>query len=68
LRTSQQTELADQFPPHVVTNGIGNFSDNVDRRSLESTDNHFKDAIAGQSAHEAEKAVRRATVGAESAA
>ncbi len=47
LRASRQTELADQFPLHVVTDWIGNSPDIADRHYLKTTDEHFRKAIAG---------------------
>src|SRR5262249_23451502 len=50
LRASRQTELADQFPLHVVTDWIGNSPDIADRHYLKTTDQHFEKAIRGLSA------------------
>ncbi len=50
LRASRQTELADQFPLHVVTDWIGNSPDIADRHYLKTTDHHFEKAIRGLSA------------------
>ena len=52
LRASRQTELADQFPLHVVTDWIGNSPDIADRHYLKTTDDHFEKAIQGLTAHE----------------
>ncbi len=48
LRASRQTELADQFPLHVVTDWIGNSPDIAERHYLKTTDEHFRKAIEGQ--------------------
>jgi hypothetical protein len=50
LRASRQTELADQFPLHVVTDWIGNSPDIADRHYLKTTDQYFEKAIRGLSA------------------
>jgi integrase len=46
LRASRQTELADQFPLHVVTDWIGNSPDIADRHYLKTTEDHFRKAVA----------------------
>jgi hypothetical protein len=57
LRASRQTELADQFPLHVVTDWIGNSPDIADRHYLKTTDHHFEKAIRGLAADAAMDAV-----------
>jgi hypothetical protein len=52
LRASRQTELADQFPLHVVTDWIGNSPDIADRHYLKTTDHHFEKAVRGLTAGE----------------
>jgi integrase len=47
LRASRQTELADQFPLHVVTDWIGNSPDIAERHYLKTTEEHFRKAVAG---------------------
>lgn len=47
LRASRQTELADQFPLHVVTDWIGNSPDIADRHYLKTTEEHFQKAVDG---------------------
>jgi integrase len=46
LRASRQTELADQFPLHVVTDWIGNSPEVADRHYLKTTEDHFRRAAA----------------------
>ena len=46
LRASRQTELADLFPLHVVTDWIGNSPDIAERHYLKTTDDHFQRAIS----------------------
>ena len=58
LRGSRQTELADQFPLHVVTDWIGNSPDIADRHYLKTTDDHFKKSVAGETAHGTGKAAQ----------
>jgi len=45
LRASRQTELADLFPLHVVTDWIGNSPDIADRHYLKTTEQHFLKAV-----------------------
>src|SRR5262249_35242701 len=52
LRASRETELADQFPLHVVTDWIGNSPDVATRHYLKTTDDHFRKAVLGLAAHE----------------
>ncbi len=47
LRASRQTELADQFPLHVVTQWIGNSPQVASQHYLKTTEDHFQKAIAG---------------------
>ncbi|HVU88053.1 MAG TPA: hypothetical protein VHD36_12100 [Pirellulales bacterium] len=47
LRASRQTELADQFPLHVVTDWIGNSPDIAERHYLKTTEEHFRRALGG---------------------
>lgn len=65
LHASRPTELADQFPLHVVTDWIGNSPDVADRHYLKTTEDHFQRAVGGN----ADSAVkeRRPTVGAATA-
>jgi hypothetical protein len=58
LRASRQTELANEFPLHVVTDWIGNSPEIADRHDLKTTDDHFKKAASGQSAHTTRKAAQ----------
>jgi hypothetical protein len=46
LRASRQTELADEFPLHVVTDWIGNSPDIAERHYLKTTEDHFQKAIS----------------------
>jgi hypothetical protein len=57
LRASRQTELADQFPLHVVTDWIGNSPDIADRHYLKTTDDHFRKAVLGLGARDAAETV-----------
>ena len=46
LRSTRQTELAEQFPAHVVCSWIGNTERVADDFYLQTTDAHFAKAIA----------------------
>ena len=50
LRASRQTELAEQFPLHVVCGWIGNSEDIAKRHYLQTTDAHFRQATISRSA------------------
>jgi hypothetical protein len=41
LRSSRKTELAEQFPSHVVCNWLGNSEDIARKHYLQTTDDHF---------------------------
>jgi integrase len=58
LRASRETELADQFPLHVVTEWIGNTPDIATRHYLKTTEEHFRRAVEGRSANQEEKAAQ----------
>jgi hypothetical protein len=58
LRSTRQTELAEQFPAHVVCQWIGNSVAVAARHYLQVTDEHFQLATA-------ERAQKRALYGAE---
>jgi hypothetical protein len=47
LRASRQTELADQFPSHVVCRWIGNSEDVAREHYLSVTPEHIERAISG---------------------
>lgn len=47
LRSSRQTELSEQFAPHVVCKWIGNSPPVARKHYLQVTEDHFKRAIAG---------------------
>lgn len=49
LRSTRQTELAEDFPLHVVTAWIGNSRDVALKHYLQVTDQHFEQAAAGKS-------------------
>ena len=49
LRSSRQTELAEQFPSHVVCAWLGNSEDIARRHYLQVTDDHFAEASSGSS-------------------
>jgi hypothetical protein len=46
LRASRQTELADQFPSHVVADWLGNSQAIADRHYLQTTEAHFRRACS----------------------
>lgn len=45
LRSSRQTELAEQFPSHVVCSWLGNSEDIARKHYYQTTDEHFARAI-----------------------
>jgi integrase len=47
LRASRETELAERFPMHVVTDWIGNSALIAAKHYLQVTDNHFEEAAHG---------------------
>jgi hypothetical protein len=47
LRASRETELAERFPMHVVTDWIGNSALIAAKHYLQVTDGHFEDAAHG---------------------
>lgn len=49
LRSTRQTELAEQFPQHVCCAWIGNSEDVAREHYLQLTDEHFERAIQGDS-------------------
>ncbi len=65
LRASRQTELADQFPLHVVTAWIGNSPDIAERHYLKTTDEHFAKAIACSNEKCAQNTTQQAAVSAQ---
>lgn len=46
LRSTRQTELAEEYPLHVVTAWIGNSRDVALKHYLQVTDEHFEQAAA----------------------
>ena len=48
LRSTRQTELADEFPLHVVTAWIGNSRDVALKHYLQVTDEHFEQAAKSE--------------------
>ncbi len=48
LRASRETELANQFPLHVVTGWLGNTPRVADRHYLQTLDEHFRQAVVGE--------------------
>jgi hypothetical protein len=46
LRASRQTELADQFPAHVVSSWLGNTEGVARQHYLMTLDSHFERAVA----------------------
>jgi integrase len=63
LRASRQTELADQFPLHVVTDWIGNSPDIAERHYLKTTEEHFAKAVAGATQNPTQQAAVSAEIG-----
>jgi len=49
LRSSRQTELADQFPSHVVCDWLGNSEDIARKHYFQTTNDHFARAAGGPS-------------------
>jgi len=50
MRSTRETELADEFPMHVVCAWIGNSQPVAAQHYLQLTDEHFRRAVAGSSA------------------
>jgi integrase len=50
LRSTRETELADQFPAHVASAWIGNSVQVATKHYLQITDDHFKQAVASGAA------------------
>jgi integrase len=48
LRSSRQTELAEQFPSHVVCDWLGNSEDIARKHYFQTTDDHFAQAARGR--------------------
>jgi len=48
LRSSRQTELAEQFPSHVVCDWLGNSESIAVRHYLQTTGEHFQRALMGE--------------------
>ena len=48
LRSTRQTELANEFPSHVVCSWIGNSKDVAAKHYLQVTDEHFSKAVASE--------------------
>ena len=46
MRASRQTELTDEFPAHVVADWLGNTPEVAERHYLQTTDAHFRRAVA----------------------
>lgn len=46
LRSSRETELANQFPIHVVTGWLGNSPKVAQQHYLQITEQHFAEAVA----------------------
>ena len=51
LRASRETELANEFPIHVVCEWIGNSPDVARRHYLQVTEEHFKKATSNPTSH-----------------
>ena len=49
LRSSRQTELAEQFPSHVVCDWLGNSEDVASKHYLQTTDDHYARAAGDRS-------------------
>ena len=61
LRSSRETELAEEFPPHVVCQWIGNSQPVAAKHYLQVTDEHFQQASEGGDEAEGDgKAARNA--------
>ena len=50
-RASRETELANEFPIHVVCEWIGNSMDVARRHYLQVTEEHFQKATSNQTSH-----------------
>lgn len=50
LRASRQTELTNQFPAHVVCAWLGNSETIAKAHYLQTTEDHFRDAVGGYEA------------------
>jgi integrase len=62
LRASRETELANEFPIHVVCEWIGNSPDVARRHYLQVTEEHFKKATSNPTSHmHADGSTRRQT-------
>ena len=53
LRSTRETELADEFPAHVVVAWLGNSEAVARKHYLQVTDEHFAAAAGGESSHRA---------------
>ena len=53
LRSTRETELADEFPAHVVVAWLGNSEAVARKHYLQVTDEHFATAAGGERAHRA---------------
>ena len=51
LRSSCATELADQFPEHVLTKWLGNTPKVAKEHYLQVTDEHWRRAVTGETKH-----------------
>ncbi len=51
LRASRQTELADEFPAHIVADWIGNSPEIAERHYLQTTESHFERALRPSDLH-----------------
>ena len=58
LRSSRQTELAEQFPSHVVCGWLGNSEDIARKHYYQTTDDHFAQAMIGPDKSGAESGAR----------
>jgi hypothetical protein len=47
LRASRQTELSNEYPPHVVADWLGNTVAVADTHYLMTTDEHYQRAVGG---------------------
>lgn len=65
LRSSRQTELAEQFPSHVVCDWLGNSEDVARKHYFQTTDDHFAQAASGPASEGgAQSAKKRGAAGA----
>ncbi len=60
LRSSRQTELAEQFPSHVVCDWLGNSEDIARKHYYQTTDAHFAEAASRPTESGAECGAREA--------